>query len=133
MIPPKDRRPRTFKMRLHEHEDAELKTRAHKHELSKAELVRLLVFGQTAYTVPDASKLEDICRQLAGIGSNINQAQKAINEARNAGTLTDAQFRAMHTALEHGREAWAEPLAELKSELGKLKPKAPTANVDDAQ
>ena len=119
----KPRRDRTFKMRLTTDAAEQLKTRAHQHELSQADLVRLVVFEQSDHIIPDSRKLQAICQQLAGIGNNLNQCQHAINLAQQGGTLTGAQFAAMHKAINQGREAWVEPLAVLRGQLAKFKPK----------
>lgn len=110
-----------FKMRLTADEATKLKATAHKHELTQADFVRFLAFGQTAYGLPDASKLQAICQQLAGIANNLNQCQHSINTAHSSGKLTGNQFAAMHKAIAQGLDAWAVPLDELKSEMRKLK------------
>lgn len=115
------RRPRQFKMRLTEDEATKLKTTAHTHELTQADYVRKVVFGATAHSLPDASKLEAIARQLAGIAANLNQCQHAINSAQQSDKLTANQFRAMHEAIAQGRKLWAAPLEELRLELRKLR------------
>ena len=111
---------RTFKMRLSHDDAAKLKSWAHENELSQADFVRFMVFGRTTFAPPNASKLQNIATKLVGIGNNLNECQRAINEARNSGTLTTAQFEAMHGAIVEGRKLWLEPLVELRAEFRKL-------------
>ncbi len=114
------RKTHTFKMRLTPDDAASLKSWAHENELSQADFVRFMVFGRTTFAPPNASKLQNIATKLVGIGNNLNQCQRAINEARNSGTLTTAQFEAMHGAIVEGRKLWLEPLVELRAEFRKL-------------
>ena len=121
--PIRTKRPRQFKMRLTEHEADQLKKRAHAHELSQADFVRILTFGQTEdYNLPDTGKLQAIYQQLAGIATNLNQAQHSINVAQQEGKLTADQLAAMYKAIAEGRRLWTEPLNELRGQLSKLKP-----------
>lgn len=113
---------KTLKINLTPDQAAAVKTAAHKHELSQSEYCRFQILGQTSYKLPDATKLEAICRQLSGIGTNLNQCQEAINEAKDDGTLNGNQFDAMYKAIAEGRRLWLDPLDELKAELAKLKP-----------
>lgn len=118
----KPRRSRIFKMRVTEDEAEKIKSAAHENELSQADFGRFMIFGRTQFAPPNSSKLEAVARQLAGIANNLNQCQKSINEAQASGTLTPAQFEAMHKAVRDGLEAWSEPLNELRAELKKLRP-----------
>ncbi|WP_170331089.1 plasmid mobilization protein [Ruegeria arenilitoris] len=113
---------RTFKMRLSPDDAAKLKSWAHENELSQADFARFMIFARTSYAPPNSSKLEAVARQLVSIATNLNQCQKTINIARASGTLTAAQFEAMHKAVRDGLTAWSEPLDELRSELKKLRP-----------
>lgn len=117
-------KPHTFKMRLTPDQADKLKSWAHENELSQADYVRFMVFARTTYAPPNASKLEAICRQLSGIATNINQAQKAINEANQSGTLTPVQFEQLGRVLIESRRLWADPLDELRDELKKIRPQA---------
>ena len=117
-------RTHNFKMRLTPGEAERIKNRAGDHRLSQADYVRILVFGQaTEYGLPSAPSLRKIAQQLTGIGNNLNQCQRSINEAQARGTLSAEQFAAMHRAISQGREAWAEPLSELRGQLNKLRPR----------
>lgn len=116
------RRNRTFKMRLTNSEADQLKSLAHSRELSQADFGRLMLLGQAAYSLQDSSKLETIARQLVGIGTNLNQAQKSIHEAQISGTLSASQFAAMHRAIAAGHKVWSDPLAELRHVLKKIRP-----------
>ncbi len=120
-LDPVARRPRQFKMRLTEDEANQLKTTAHKHELTQADYVRKVVFGNTAHGLPNATKLQDIAAKLAGIGNNINQAMAAVKTAQKDGTLNADQFDAMYKIIAEARRIWLEPLGELRGQLGKLK------------
>ncbi len=115
------RRSRMFKMRLTDSEADKLKIWARENELSQADFARFMIFSRTAFAPPNGSKLEAINRQLVGIAANINQCQRRINEAHRSGALNSAQFGKMGEAITAGISAWAEPLAELREELGKLK------------
>ncbi len=118
-----DRRERTFKMRLTNCEADKIKSWAHKNELSQADYVRFMVFSRTTYAPPNGNKLQAICQKLAGIANNINQFQRSINSAYAKGALTAKQLEKMSVELDQCRRAWADPLTELRAELGKLKPK----------
>lgn len=113
---------KTLKVHLTPEQAAQVKSDAHKHELSQSEYARFRLLGETLYKLPDATKLEAVARQLAGIGANINQGQKAINEAKAAGVLNDEQFNAMYKIYAEARRIWLEPLDELKAEFAKLRP-----------
>lgn len=115
------RKTHTLKIHLTPDQAAAVKSAAHKHELSQSEFGRFRILGQTSYKLPDATKLEAICRVLAGIGANLNQCQHAINVGNQDGTLSSSQFDAMYKAVAEGRRIWIEPLDELRAELGKLK------------
>ncbi len=112
---------KTLKIHLTPAQDARVKSMAHKHELSKSEFGRLRLLDETDHSLPDASKLEDIARKLAGIANNINQNTAATNAAQKSGTLNSKQFAAMHKVFTDSLEAWAEPLDELRAELQKFK------------
>lgn len=116
------RRSRTFKMRITESEAEKIKTAAHEVELTQADFGRFMILGRTQFAPPNSSLLQDIAAKLAGIGNNLNQCQMRINEAKASGTLDARQFEAMHAAIATGQKLWAEPLAELRAELKKIRP-----------
>ncbi len=105
-------RTKTFKMRLTEAEHDQLMQLAADHRISGADLVRAAVLGEPD-KLPSRDLLKDILRQLTGVATNLNQAQKTINEASKAGTLTAAQVEAMFAAITVGMKAWKTPRDKL--------------------
>lgn len=58
-------------------------------QLGKSQLIRAILDGATI-KVPNPKVTEELLRQLAAIGNNLNQLTKIANEAHNAG-LTNAE------------------------------------------
>ncbi len=107
-------RSKTFKMRLSDEEYDRFTTLAAEHGISGADLVRACVLGPgAAQKLPSRDLLKDILRQLTGVATNLNQAQKSTNEAAKAGTLSAAQVEAMYKAISVGGKAWKAPRDEL--------------------
>ncbi len=105
-------RSKTFKMRLTADEHDRLMQLAADHRLSAADLVRAAVLGAPD-KLPSRDLLKDILRQLTGVATNLNQAQKSTNEAAKAGTLSTDQAKAMYDAIAFGAKAWKTPRDQL--------------------
>lgn len=107
-------RKKTFKMRLSEAEHAQLTDVAIEHGMPMADIVRILTLGpEAADRLPSRDLLKQILRQLTGISTNLNQAQKAINEASKADILNEAQVAEMYKAIAVGHKNWVEPKDQL--------------------
>ncbi len=105
-------RSKTFKMRLTEDEHDRLMQLAADHRLSAADLVRAAVLGAPD-KLPSRDLLKDILRQLTGVATNLNQAQKSTNEAAKSGALSADQAKAMYDAIAFGAKAWKAPRDQL--------------------
>lgn len=90
-------RTRHFKMMLTDTEYSRVKAMAGDHRITSADLVRHLVLGDDApLRLPSGATLREIAFQLSSISSNINRCTKEIHSAKLKGTLTEAQFAALH-------------------------------------
>ena len=114
----KDMRTRHFKMMLTDTEYEQLKGMAGDQRISSADLVRHLVLGAgAARRMPSGATLRDIACKLSSISSNLNRCTKEIHSAKLKGTLTEAQFAALHTAIMVGLKGWQEPRNALRLQL----------------
>lgn len=115
-------RTRHFKMMLTDDEHTHIKAMAGDQRITSADLVRHLILGSdAARRMPSGATLRDIAFKLSSISSNLNRCMKEIHSAKLAGTLTEAQFAAMHQAIRVGLKSWQESRDALRNELRHFK------------
>lgn len=115
------KRDKQFKIRVSSEEMTKLKTMAAEHKISAADFVRVGIFGPK-YTnrMPDRDIMLSILKQITGIGNNINQTQKSVNEAAKSGILSEAQFASMHQVLRGWQNEWKSMRLEMREQFGRF-------------
>ena len=117
-------RDKNFKIMMTRAELDQVRDMAHAQRVTAADLGRFLMIGPDAcQRLPSAAALREIAMLLARISDNINRCQKEIHTAKLAGTLTTEQFDYMSRAIALGHKDWTEPLAELRKQMGFLRPR----------
>lgn len=85
-------RTKTLSLRLTEQEFDELEHKAHEMMISKAELVRRVLYGLKLHTPPSAENLKG-WRELGQVGSNINQCAKQLHVITRELALIEQQIK----------------------------------------
>lgn len=111
-----------IKIRLTASEKATIQDIARKHRTTSADLIRYQVLGKNRVRkLPDRDLLAQIFRQASGIGTNINQISKNLNESvnKNEHNLTEETVVKLQSDLSQYQKSHAEIIELLKSSLGK--------------
>jgi hypothetical protein len=99
-----------FKVRLSPDEHDRLIKAAEECGLRRADYVRYSLFGPSGSDkVPYYRELKEILFTLSRLGDNVNRCMHAIHRSEKKDTLSPAQFKAMHEAIETGLKEWVEP------------------------
>ena len=111
-----------IKIRLTASEKAIIQDIARKHRTTSADLIRYQVLGKNRVRkLPDRDLLMQIFRQASGIGTNINQISKHLNEAvqKNGHKLSGDSVIKLQSDLSQYKKAHAEIIELLKNSLEK--------------
>lgn len=107
-----------FKMRLTPEQLSTLHARARHYGLSTADLVRFTMLGpDSCNSYPCKEQLVGIERELARWGNNLNQAQKAANEASKAGILSLGDLKKINSNLAAVRRLRRELKAQISAAM----------------
>lgn len=111
-----------IKIRLTHQEKSIIQDIAQRHRTTSADLIRYQVLGKNRVRrLPDRDLLTQIFRHASGIGTNINQISKNLNEAaqKNGHKLSAESVIELQSDLSQYKKTHAEIIELLKSSLGK--------------